>query len=111
MATFTTVDKLPTCDFKCTNPANYDFLTKTGSWANGCTAHWRQNRAHKDLGTGKGQELRLRGQEHVVPGERSIAKKAPKAQATNSAPEPRTEQALQLVDTREAWLRRAVGPL
>jgi hypothetical protein len=59
---------MPDCDFCKMNPhlaekprkAEYDFRTKNGQWGYGCTAHYKLNRMHPDLGTGKGQRLVLR---------------------------------------------------
>ena len=36
-------------------PGIYDFRTIMGSWAHGCTTHYRQYRAFPSLGVGKGQ--------------------------------------------------------
>lgn len=55
---------LPSCDFDCDREARYDFKTKAGPWANGCSVHWQIHRAYKDLGTGKGQFLLLPGEKH-----------------------------------------------
>ena len=97
-----TVAKLPECDFApCEHPATYDFKTKAGPWANGCAAHWKQNRAHKELGVGKGQQL-------VVA--------AKPAKSTGSALLDATPTA-KLLDhgtvllTREQWLQSAVPAL
>lgn len=59
MSDSVTVAALPTCDF-CdvrTTPAEYDFRTLFGPWANGCEEHYLMHRLHDDLGTGKGQKL------------------------------------------------------
>lgn len=55
------VAALPPCDW-CDNLARYDFKTKTvmgltGPWAYGCEVHYKEHRAYKVLGTGKGQRL------------------------------------------------------
>lgn len=53
---------LPMCDF-CdvrSTPAEYDFRTLFGSWANGCEEHYLAYRMHKELGVGKGQRLVLK---------------------------------------------------
>lgn len=94
-----TVAKLPECDFApCGQLATYDFKTKAGPWANGCAGHYRQHRAHKDLGTGKGQKLVL-------------VAKAPSVESANAASQEKTLEGLALADTREHWLRRAVPRL
>lgn len=56
------VSVVPECDFCGTNhqEALYDFKTKMGPWAFGCEAHYVANRAHPELGIGKGQKLVLR---------------------------------------------------
>ena len=56
------VSELPMCDFCGNNggkrrKAKYDFRTSWGPWANGCEVHYRNNRAHTELGTGHGQLL------------------------------------------------------
>jgi len=53
------VDELPRCDF-CGKPANYDFSTKMGPWANGCVTCYKEYRRHDELGEGKGQKLVLK---------------------------------------------------
>src|SRR6478735_4259544 len=40
--------------------ARYDFKTKQGPWANGCTDHYFQHRLYGELGMGKGQRLQMR---------------------------------------------------
>lgn len=50
------VSKLPACNF-CSEDAKYDFRMSNGSWAYGCEKHWKDRRAHVNLGTGFGQEL------------------------------------------------------
>lgn len=49
-------EAIPECNF-CADgtPGPYDFATVYGPWANGCEAHWRQNRAAEGLGVGKAQ--------------------------------------------------------
>lgn len=58
------VSKLPLCDFCKQNginrPAEYDFKTDQGPWANGCELHHKKYRLHDTLGTGKGQKLEVR---------------------------------------------------
>jgi hypothetical protein len=55
------VSRLPTCDFcgveGVVRPARYDFRTKHGPWANGCSEHYKAHRADATLGLGKGQLL------------------------------------------------------
>lgn len=59
------VHTMPECDFAdeaqtCTpDEDRYDFKTKQGPWANGCTWHWQTHRMYPELGTGKGQKLVL----------------------------------------------------
>jgi len=61
MATEAKVSELPHCDICAQNgmetPAEYDFKTKMGPWANACEPHWIRYRAFAELGTGKGQKL------------------------------------------------------
>jgi hypothetical protein len=61
MSSKTYVSVLPKCDFCASSgvvrKAKYDFRTKWGQWANGCTIHWINNRKSETLGTGYGQEL------------------------------------------------------
>ena len=51
----------PECDFcaitgqRAGTPARFDFRTKSGYWANGCTSHYVEHRASQELGTGNGQ--------------------------------------------------------
>jgi hypothetical protein len=57
------VSTLPKCDLcpaSCRNDAEYDFQTQMGSWAFGCSAHWKEYRASEKLGIGKGQRLEIR---------------------------------------------------
>jgi hypothetical protein len=54
-------EAIPRCDF-CgedgkTIPAEYDFRTSFGFWANGCERHYRAYRGDRELGTGKGQRI------------------------------------------------------
>ncbi len=49
------VSKFPKCDL-CESQAEYDFQSKRGPWAFGCSAHWIQLRAYVDLGIGQGAE-------------------------------------------------------
>jgi hypothetical protein len=69
-ATIAFVLSIPKCDFNkaantpehddCEADAQYDFLTKFGSWAYGCEAHWKKYRQHDELGIGSGQKLELK---------------------------------------------------
>jgi len=55
------VEELPLCDIhNKRHPAAYDFKTFQGPWAYGCEKAWKENRAHHDLGVGKGQRLVVR---------------------------------------------------
>lgn len=58
------VHKLPLCDFckerGINRPAEYDFKTRMGPWANGCEHHWITQKAFTELGVGKGQKLEVR---------------------------------------------------
>jgi hypothetical protein len=69
MSAQVTVTALPACDFG-PEPAEYDFKTKFGPWANGCERHWKEMRAFPTLGTGQGQKLVVR---QSPPGERLAA--------------------------------------
>ena len=56
------VTALPECDIHKMNgvpgvPAEFDFKTTSGPWANGCEACWKDHRAYRELGIGKGQRL------------------------------------------------------
>lgn len=57
------VNKLPLCDFckdkGINRPAEYDFKTRLGPWANGCEVHYRRYQLHTELGIGKGQKLEV----------------------------------------------------
>lgn len=57
-------NKLPLCDFcksrSINRPAEYDFKTTLGPWANGCERHWLLHRLYDHLGVGKGQKMILR---------------------------------------------------
>ena len=59
------VPRLPHCDFckmkGINRPAEYDFKTSDGPWANGCENHYLKNRFFPELGLGKGQMLKVRG--------------------------------------------------
>lgn len=59
---------VPQCQFHPNpgdeHPAEYDFKTKYGPWGYGCREAWELNRAHPDLGTGKGQHLIPLKKEH-----------------------------------------------
>jgi hypothetical protein len=48
------VPHLPICDF-CGVTARYDFKTRSGPWAYGCDAHWKEHGS--GLGEGIGQML------------------------------------------------------
>ena len=58
------LSKAPGCDFCLKSgrqtPAKYDFLTRLGSWAYGCEAHWTEYRVFEDLGIGKGQIIEIK---------------------------------------------------
>lgn len=45
--------------------ARYDFKTKQGPWANGCTTHYFEHRLYGELGMGKGQRLQMREVETI----------------------------------------------
>lgn len=64
MSRTVTVDELPPCDF-CPDgrPAGYDARTIYGTWANMCLEHLKLFGV--GLGTGKGQELVLDGEENT----------------------------------------------
>lgn len=61
MGTQVKVTKLPLCDFcrgkGINRPAQFDFKTTNGQWANGCKKHYETYRLYDKLGTGMGQEL------------------------------------------------------
>lgn len=62
MSTAVTVSVLPSCDLckfldNVEKPAEYDFRTTDGRWANGCEPHYVEHRMYSTLGTGKGQKL------------------------------------------------------
>jgi len=62
MGTTVKVSKLPSCDF-CLDKsrlAKYDARTTWGTWANLCEFHFNMYTS-KELGTGRGQELVVRG--------------------------------------------------
>lgn len=65
MSTTANVLTIPECDIHKYDmntpgvPAKYDAATSRGPWANMCEPCWKANRAHEDLGTGKGQEYVL----------------------------------------------------
>ena len=50
------VTELPCCDF-CNDGtlARYDFKTKHGPWAFGCSSHYLRHRLYDELGLGKAQ--------------------------------------------------------
>lgn len=57
------VEHRPDCDicvqsgYSPPRKARYDFRTRQGQWANGCTEHYRLHRASDILGVGRGQML------------------------------------------------------
>jgi hypothetical protein len=53
------VRELPKCNF-CEETAHFDFATKAGPWAFGCSYHYFKYRAVANLGVGKGQRLVVR---------------------------------------------------
>ena len=62
------VISFPDCNFPHEGkvpPASYDFRTRQGPWAYGCTRHWEEHRATPELGTGIGQELVLYTEEEL----------------------------------------------
>lgn len=105
------VSVLPTCDICSKAPAEYDFRTNTGTWANGCPACWKKNRATRELGVGNGQRLVL-AKAPVVETPAPVVAAVPAKKAKSKAP--RTTASLSsapTVDTRESWLTRAVPHL
>lgn len=61
MSSTVRMSEIPLCDF-CNDEetrASYDFHTIFGPWAYGCKEHWEANRAHSELGTGKGQLIEV----------------------------------------------------
>jgi len=59
----------PICEFyhattnaKCPLQAQYDFVDGEGNWRYGCTAHWFEHRASKQLGPGHAKHI-TKGQE------------------------------------------------
>ena len=55
------VTEIPNCDFcPVPEPGKYDFKTRTGPWAHGCSYHWRMHRQYPTLGVGKAQLWVLR---------------------------------------------------
>jgi hypothetical protein len=54
------------CDFckirGIQSPAEYDFKTRGGPWANACEKHYDQHKAYPTLGLGKGQKLIYKSQ-------------------------------------------------
>jgi len=59
------VHTMPKCDFididdtPCDGEEMFDFKTRYGPWANGCTHHYTAHRRYDELGLGKGQKLIL----------------------------------------------------
>lgn len=57
------VHKMPACDFEgkdsevCQGEEMFDFKTREGYWAHGCTLHYERHRLYSNLGLGKGQKL------------------------------------------------------
>jgi hypothetical protein len=51
------VIKLPECDLCGSATARYDFRTRSGPWAYGCSSCYQSNRMYPSLGLGKGQRL------------------------------------------------------
>src|SRR5690348_11358409 len=54
--------KLPQCEYtnsghQCPLDAQYDFVDSDGHWRYGCTKHWMENRATKQLGPGHAKHL------------------------------------------------------
>ena len=65
--TFVLVDEFPECDICAASgkevPAAYDAKTFEGPWAYLCVSHWNTDAKYQWLGTGAGQELRLKSSE------------------------------------------------
>lgn len=54
--------EMPKCEYDQTLDAQYDFVDKDGNWRYGCTQHWMQHRASKQIGPGHARHLHV-GQE------------------------------------------------